>query len=382
MRPLSVQAARLHARAGAWLVLGMLALVLASRPVGAAEPGTSCGGLPAAGPLRAAAFAAPSVPTRQGWLEVVEGKAAPGSQGATRPASGAAALLVLDGQGAAAAPDASNTKVPRLYARPVEQEARSALFTEPAPAVSMFTATWGAQRIVGWMHEHPRRGAVLLALLVPEVDPAGRTALAAYWHEQGQDGSAGSRLLDVATLEHLYAHVLRQPAGQAFALRRVQPGTQAKPAATGPFKSQKDVLAAVAALRECAVEPLLATRSEPALRRWRAVSIEASRPAGSAARDKAVAVKVTNARGPVAGATVGFARDPHWICNAKTDAAGLAQCHLWDAHGHAGHDHGEEEGTVTIATFSGVIDHGSIDLPTTLVMGNRPPAKATRTQPR
>lgn len=362
-----------------WAVLGAAALILACRPVGAAEGGVSACGLQASGQASAATTAAPAVPTRKGFLVVAEGKATPLPHQDAARQLGASAVLVLDGQDAAAARRASSDATVELLRPQRLDEPRSALFTGAAPAVSMFTASWGAERLAGLMREDPQRGPVLLALLVPGTARAGGPALDAYWYEQDRDGSTDSRLLDLAALEHLYAYILRQPVEQAFAFRRPRSGGQTTAAPDGPSSSQKDVLATVAALRECTVEALSAAwRDGLSPRRWRTVSIEAADP-GAAEDDKAVAVKVGNALGPVVGATVAFARDPHWVCSGTVDAAGLARCRLWDAHGHAGHDDDDgKERQVTIATFGGAVHHDSINLPTTLVLDAAAPTEARR----
>lgn len=96
---------------------------------------------------------------------------------------------------------------------------------------------------------------------------------------------------------------------------------------------------------------------------WRVVTLE---PAGAVIEGTRVAARVSDARGPVAGASVFFHKAPHWGCAAKSGPDGVARCVLEDHHGDE--ESHEDEHEPVVVTFPGVVHTGHILLPTTLVM--------------
>jgi hypothetical protein len=170
-------------------------------------------------------------------------------------------------------------------------------------------------------------------------------------------------------LEHLYTYLHHQDA-----MFRYGVSAKAAPAGTSTG-SQAAAQASVARARQCMISQL--GKRKPAVRgwEWASVSLEAL-PKGEPLQ---MAAQARDPAGqPVQGATVAFARGPHYACDAKTDAKGMARCTMFDVHGHGDDDAhaGEDEIEPTVVAFSGLDRGRSVLLPRTLLV--QAPKRKTR----
>jgi hypothetical protein len=273
-----------------------------------------------------------------------------------------AAVLLLGAGGESAPAQALSRDLDLPVLAPVAgKAAASALFSKGTPSVQQSAVAWGGGRLL--LLTHQVRGAAP-DLLAAAWKGGGNGRTAVVWYRQGGAMALPDPHLELAGLEHLYDLLLRQDPEDRYQLRSLGRGTAAVDA-KGNNMAHGALLAAIALQRECAARVPgkdLAQARPPA---WRVVDMREVRPAEAKPGDRdSVAVRASTGGIPVAGATVTFARMPHMACTATTDVAGLASCRLVDTHGDATE---HEEGDV-IASFSGVIAPGRVDLPTTTLL--------------
>jgi hypothetical protein len=158
---------------------------------------------------------------------------------------------------------------------------------------------------------------------------------------------------EIATLEQLYALVLRQEPQARYCL-----GQGSRPCdAARDGVSHAQLLQALAALRKQAVG------RAPAAVPWRVVEMQ-SAPTRSRDAD-IVGVRAMGPKGPLPDLAVYFNRAPHSICIARTGLDGVASCRLEDQHAD-GHQH--DHATAVVATFPGEVRADRVLLPTTRVL--------------
>lgn len=203
-------------------------------------------------------------------------------------------------------------------------------------------------------------GALQSAAILSSLHSEGRqhVAIRRLPHPPGQDGA----MLDVLTLEHLFAWSLRQdPAGRFCMVRGPKPCSTAL-AGT----SLAGLLESLARERAAAV-----ARAGPALsaRPWRVVSV--ARAPTPTQDDDEVSARISLNGRPLAGVNLYFNRPPHSSCSGESDADGVATCRLVDQHGdEASHDH--DENAPVSATFPGDVRADRTIVPTTVVLEKAP----------
>ncbi len=264
----------------------------------------------------------------------------------------------------------------RIELQPTGAGARSALVSRQGLASGHLHAEWRRHRFEALTVGDAAGGRQLVAVAIGDSDKSTSTMVGGgdfrasswYW-VQHPKARAGTPSLDVSALELLYVALLRQSPDQRFSLRT----TAAWPAtahgselASGELA---DVLRRIAELREC--ELARHPSSANAVRRWRTVHIEPVH----IPRDPTASVRVRVSRDgvPLSRAPVVLNRLPHHLCNAVSDADGLAQCVLEDTHGHGALDHFSPDAPI-LAVYPGAIGSQTVDLPTASTL---PPQPAT-----
>jgi hypothetical protein len=233
----------------------------------------------------------------------------------------------------------------------------SKLFTEAPAEVTAETAASGA----GTVTTLKRVGgdSPVLASVSSATTAAGPEFSIRWQRRPGPQPDAAE--LDLLGLERLYAHVLQLEPTARFRFEAPRGST---PSLKARGATQGDVLRAIAEARHRAARELAAARSALKPTPWRIVSLKAVRASKDSHPDQ-VTVRVLDAQGkPLAGALLGATRGADMMCQARSDARGVATCKLIDTHGHGPEEH-EDDGPV-IVTFPGVVGPGAIDLPTTL----------------
>jgi hypothetical protein len=162
-------------------------------------------------------------------------------------------------------------------------------------------------------------------------------------------GAAGD--LKLATLEHVYAMVLRQEPKARYCMD------------DGAERCQSHA----EALRLLALSRQQAARGD-GNRQWSVVSL--SPVAVDSGDDHDVGVRVTTEQGTLEGVSVFFDRAPHFSCVAKSGKDGVATCQLIDQHGEE-ESHADEAPMPTVATFPGNVRPERVWAPTTLVLEPR-----------
>lgn len=155
--------------------------------------------------------------------------------------------------------------------------------------------------------------------------------------------------LEQALLEQLYALVLRH-----------EPAARYRWNGTAGELSQGELLRQLADARRA----LLARSDSPTGTPWEPVALQPWW--GTRLDPQLVGVFVAAGDAPLAGVQVVFSRPPHEMCTARTQANGLAMCHLQDTHGDA-HAH-VGAGAPAVVTFPGQVDAGRLRPPTTAVV--------------
>lgn len=185
--------------------------------------------------------------------------------------------------------------------------------------------------------------------------------------------------LEPQRLERLYAVLLRLPPELAVdviadcgALVGALSGASASGSAgavADASRARVDALLRHVAELRAASEP---AGPPPGPRRWRVVDIV---PRLDGNEPLKVSVRIRTHSDPLAGATVVFAREPHLMCTALTDAEGVAACELFDTHGHTEpHDTGPEA-PPTIATFSGRVSADELHVPLAVALKTPVPTR-------
>lgn len=242
----------------------------------------------------------------------------------------------------------------------------SSLLTPGLPSMTVSTVRRGELELTGFVDDSDP--AALLALVVAQGSAqTGRRVMIGL-------RSASARAAQTA-LEHLYAYVSRLPPSDQFVF-----GIPSRIVAGGPadqpLQSHGDALAQIATWRACAVaaQPAGASAVAP---RWQSVALQPSASPvqpGDDGHEVSVVVQVDGT--PTGRGTVTFTREPHLVCMAQVDPSGVARCRMTDAHFHE-HRH-DNEGDVTVATFSGATGGDVTLLPTTAAWRLPRPAFATR----
>jgi len=239
----------------------------------------------------------------------------------------------------------------------VEQAAspyQSRLFSTPSTKVLEGRLVGAADtRALVW--EREGEGLVLLASLKASGDAKYVWKLT--WRPVGLPSQTMTAEIRLASLEHLYAMVLRHDAGQRFdfvidGAKRVASRAQGSA-----------VLQLIASLRECAARDAQGLGGH-SIARWSYPKLTAMPFTGP--ERKLVVARVQDAMNrPIRDAHVSFARGEHFNCNTQTDALGIARCTLTDPHGH------EVEPAVdrspTFVRFAGLVTDGYVVPPALLV---------------
>jgi hypothetical protein len=249
------------------------------------------------------------------------------------------------------------------YAAQPEEKVLSTLITPGLPGVTLLRTSVGTDRVVAITREDDS-GPKPVATLAARGGSSGESATEVHWYGEQQDASADSLGTELVALETLYALVLREPPTSSFAIRGMMKDAQARQATQG------QALAEVSRIRECIVSQLALLRPSRDVRRWHMAYLRrVSKPTDTASNERIVAVAITDEGGPLAGATVVFSRGPHLLCTAKSDAAGIARCKLYDSHSG---DDDDVESSATVATFTGNVVDSVVHPPTTFLFGERP----------
>ncbi|WP_326538573.1 hypothetical protein [Pseudorhodoferax sp.] len=233
----------------------------------------------------------------------------------------------------------------------------SALVTKGLPGTVLSVATLGGREFTGVLRE----GAApsLLALVVTEDASQGGRMTSTHW--LAQDASAEAAPATVAALELLYAHLSRMPPENAYALVAGNPPAQQP---TSMARTQGEVLAQIARWRSCAAAAMPAHPANAALRPWQTIDLQPrTGPLLAGGDGHLVSVTVRAGTEALRQGSVIFTRQPHLVCQADVGPDGVASCRLADAHFHE-HVH-DNEGDVTVATFSGVMGGAAILPPMT-----------------
>lgn len=168
-----------------------------------------------------------------------------------------------------------------------------------------------------------------------------------------------------AALEHFYAFLLRFPAESMLTLRDGCDVLGAHASPNGRV-SVADVLRRVAQAR---TQRQVTAKTEG--RRWRLVEIV---PQLDGDNPLHTAALIKGADGPLAGARVSFAREPHLACTATTGADGVAACLMYDTHGHTVHD-ASVVAPPTVVTFAGRVSGYDVEVPVVSVAATPAPTR-------
>lgn len=166
-------------------------------------------------------------------------------------------------------------------------------------------------------------------------------------------------LMQLLTLEHLYAMTLRMDPGARFCV--VEEGRDACDSAISGT-SHAAVLLHLARARTGVATKMAGTLK---VAPWQVVTLAPSGQA--AAHHDSVSVRVMEGPRAMPRVTVFFHRAPHSGCQATTDTRGLAKCDLVDHHGHT-HAHEGEEHSPVLVTYPGEVRAERALLPTTLAL--------------
>lgn len=166
------------------------------------------------------------------------------------------------------------------------------------------------------------------------------------------EGVAAAEDDEQASIEQIYAHVMRQEPVARYCLGGIAPPCD--PGISGVSHAQ--------VLRELARE-----RERMAVRAaavpWRVVEIE-SVPTPLWDAD-VVGARLAVREAPMEGVAVYFNRAPHSTCVARTGADGVARCRLVDQHGD---EHQHDHLAPVVATYPGDVRADRVLLPTTFVL--------------
>ena len=168
---------------------------------------------------------------------------------------------------------------------------------------------------------------------------------------------------EVEVLEQLYAFLVRQEPEARYSLAPTALRRSETCDTTRQGLTHNQVLTALIAQRERAV-----AFDRPRPVPWRAVALSPVSPRNGDADE--VAVRVTLADAPLAGASVFFNRAPHSSCAARVAPDGVAACRLVDQHGDEA-DHDDAEHVPVVVTFPGEVRFERVLPPITFLLLDR-----------
>lgn len=263
---------------------------------------------------------------------------------------------------------ASADKAPQPVLQGVRSTLYSGLLTRGLAPIALSEIRVDGMELTGILRAD--RTPALLGLVVTQAVPDDGRTVTAYWFPP--DLSPDTAPATVAALEYMYAHVLRLPPEYRHAW--ATPG-RPQPAEPPVPQTQGEVLARIAAWRNCAVRSLPAAQGAAVPRPWQTVDLQPRTSAAVPGADgHVVTVAVDRSAEELRGASITFTRQPHLVCQVDIGVDGVASCKLVDAHFHE-HQH-DNEGDTTTATFSGAIGSAAVLLPTTATWRHVPRAFA------
>ena len=199
----------------------------------------------------------------------------------------------------------------------------------------------------------------LVAQLTQVEQPAGSDVAVQWFASPAATNDLAA--MRAATIEQLYAMLVKMDPKARYCMG----------VGVSPCDPVRDGTSHAEILRGLAEARATAPASRHARAAWQVVELAA--PPGIAMDADIARVRVTRDQTPLRDAPVFFDRAPHSLCQARTDAHGVAECRLVDQKGD---EHTHDHNAPIVATYPGAVSPTMTLLPTTAVL--KPPPQAQR----